>query len=287
MILLNFEKIDIKRFPNGEVLIDSEQLKRYRDKSCIVSLKFESNDDITNLIFIKKHLDEINAKVQLELPYLPYSRMDRTNDIRVFTLKYLCQIINDLNFDKVSILEPHSDVSMALLNKVDVKELYSSIDLLTDLLIKESTIIPKQDEVFIVFPDAGAEKRYAEKINKITKHSDYKKINLITANKERDFSTGRIKKLTLNGDNNINGLDAIIVDDLCSKGGTFMLTAEKLKEIGARNIYLVVTHCEDTIFEGSILNTDLISKVYTTNTILSKKHEKIHTIDLFGGNLNE
>ena len=68
---------------------------------------------------------------------------------------------------------------------------------------------------------------------------------------------------------------AIIVDDLCSKGGTFILTASKLREMGATEIYLVVTHCEDTIFSGDILKTDLIKKVYTTNSILSKEHEKI------------
>ncbi|MBL4931955.1 hypothetical protein JK634_09070 [Clostridium sp. YIM B02565] len=42
---------------------------------------------------------------------------------------------------------------------------------------------------------------------------------------------------------------AIILVDLCSKGGTFMLTEEKLKEMGAKEIYLAVTHCENTIFE--------------------------------------
>ena len=53
------------------------------------------------------------------------------------------------------------------------------------------------------------------------------------------------------------------------------MTAEKLKEIGAKDIYLVVTHCEDTIFDGDILKTDLIKKVYTTDSILSKNCEKI------------
>ncbi|NRT27906.1 phosphoribosylpyrophosphate synthetase [Clostridium beijerinckii] len=45
--------------------------------------------------------------------------------------------------------------------------------------------------------------------------------------------------------------------------------------MGATEIYLVVTHCEDTIFDGEILKTDLITKVFTTNSILSKEHEKI------------
>lgn len=70
------------------------------------------------------------------------------------------------------------------------------------------------------------------------------------------------------------------MDDLCSKGGTFMLTASKLKEIGATEIYLVVTHCENTVFQGELLTSDLITGIYTTNSILSKDHEKIKVYEI-------
>lgn len=55
-----------------------------------------------------------------------------------------------------------------------------------------------------------------------------------------------------------------------------MLTGSRLRDMGASEIYLVVTHCEDTIFKGDILKTDLIKKVYTTDSILSREHEKIN-----------
>ena len=54
-----------------------------------------------------------------------------------------------------------------------------------------------------------------------------------------------------------------------------MLTGSRLRDMGASEIYLVVTHCEDTIFKGDILKTDLIKKVYTTDSILNKEHKKI------------
>ncbi len=50
--------------------------------------------------------------------------------------------------------------------------------------------------------------------------------------------------------------------------------------MGADEIYLVVTHCEDTIFDGDILKSDLITKVFTTNSILSKTHEKIEVTEI-------
>ncbi|QAA31989.1 ribose-phosphate diphosphokinase [Clostridium manihotivorum] len=259
MIYLNNKKVQIKKFPNGESLINNEGLviNSYDNE---IKLKFESDEDITQLIFLKNHLDELNKKSNLIIPYMPYSRMDRTEGVTVFTLKYLCKLINSLNFDKVTIYEPHSEVSVALLDRVKVINMSQA---LTKELLKE---LNYEENLYLVYPDAGAAKRYEKQI-------DYKKV--LTANKERDFNTGYIKSLKINGEVKEKEFKAIIVDDLCSRGGTFILTAEALKDLGAKEIYLVVTHCEDTIFEGDILKNDLITKVYTTNSILSKGHDKI------------
>jgi len=53
-----------------------------------------------------------------------------------------------------------------------------------------------------------------------------------------------------------------------------------LKELGAKEIYLWVTHCENTILEGELLTSGLIEKVYTTNSIFTKEHEKIEVLSL-------
>lgn len=259
MIYVNNEKLEVNKFPNGEVLINSENLRLNNTNE--IKLKFESDEDITHLIFLKGHLDELKVKCNLLIPYLPYSRMDRTEGIRVFTLKYLCKLINNLDFESVTIYEPHSDVSTALLDRVKVVNMSK---ILTGELLKEKN--SKGDDVYLVYPDAGAAKRYGKEIN-------YEKV--LTANKERDFNTGYIKKLDINGEIDRKNFKAIIVDDLCSKGGTFELTASKLKEMGAIEIYLVVTHCENTIFEGNLLNSDLITGIYTTNSILNRSHKKI------------
>lgn len=257
MIYLNGEKVEITIFPNGESLIKSENLDKYNDINEI-KLIFEDDRDITHLIFLKGYLDERNLKANLVMPYMPYSRMDRTEGVNVFTLKHLCKLINSMNFRSVTIYEPHSDVCVALLDRVKVVNMTKKLTL---KLIKKLN----DDNLYIVYPDAGAAKRYSNQI----KHD-----KVLTANKERDFITGRIKSLEING--TVNGeFNAIIVDDLCSRGGTFIKTAEKLREIGAKDIYLVVTHCENTIFDGDILKTDLIKKVYTTNSILNKIEDKI------------
>ena len=94
--------------------------------------------------------------------------------------------------------------------------------------------------------------------------------------KRRDWETGKIEGLDVAGNvGDIAGKDILIVDDICSRGGTFYFAAKKLKELGANNVYLYVSHCENTILNGEVLNGDLVKRVYTTDSIFTKSHPKI------------
>lgn len=252
MVSVNGTIVKVEKFPNKEVLIKDNQFKYYNVNDVV--FKFENNEDLITLMLVKKHLDEQGGKTKLTISYMPYSRMDRTEGQVVFTLKYISWFINSLNFNKVYILEPHSDVCIALLNKCEAVNM--SADITRELMKKLNF---KEDD-YLFYPDAGAEKRYSKQIQYA---------NILSANKERDFKTGFIKSMTITGDKPNKPFRVIIVDDLCSRGGTFHLAAQKLKEIGATEIYLVTTHCEDTVFEGELLTTDLITEIHTTNSILS------------------
>lgn len=268
MLKLNDKIVKINQFPNGESKIELKDLEVLHKKNNLIKLKYENDSDLIHLMFLKKYLDELNVITELIIMSMPYGRMDRTEGQTIFTLKYISQFINKLNFKEVIILEPHSDVTPALIDKVNALKVSSN---LTIQAMEEIKFSDKKND-YLFFPDAGAKKRYEKQFN-------FK--NVLSANKQRDFKTGRIKKLTIEGEIPKEAFRVIIVDDLCSRGGTFMLSAQKLKELGATDIRLVVTHCEDTIFNGDILKDDLISKVYTTNSILSKTHKKINIKELF------
>jgi ribose-phosphate pyrophosphokinase len=98
--------------------------------------------------------------------------------------------------------------------------------------------------------------------------------------KKRDWSTGKIEGLEISGlAECIENKNILIVDDICSRGGTFYHSAKKLKELGANKIYLYISHCENTILEGEVLTSGLIEKVYTTNSIFTERHEKVEVFD--------
>ena len=113
---------------------------------------------MSTLIYITKHLRDIDCHCTIELfvDYLPNARMDRTHDMReVFTLKYFADEINWLDFDVVLVLDVHSNVGEALINRLSIQ----SPQIYIELVLKD--IYKNKDDVILYFPDAGAAKRYA------------------------------------------------------------------------------------------------------------------------------
>lgn len=271
MIKLNHELIEFKKFPNGEThlngqqLLDSWNLLGDNNK---VEFKYESDADLIQLMLVKRFLDETtNKETVLYISYMPYSRMDRRVGTDVFTLKYVCDFINSLKFDSVYVVESHSDVTLALLDNCYALETGRNLF----ELVSEKIGFDKEKD-YIFYPDAGAQKRY----------SKLGIPNELVGFKKRNTETGKIDSLQVVG--NIEpGRKVVILDDLSSYGGTFIASAEKLKELGAGDIFLAVTHCEDSIFKGKIPGSDLITKVFTTDSIINEsKHEKVEIISSLG-----
>lgn len=252
MILVNNKEIVITKFPNMESLIDFSQINTsIGDKRPMnVTLIFEDNEDLINLMFVKKHLDQIfkNIDKLLVIRYMPYSRMDRQINNFAFTLKYISEFINYLDFNEVYVHEPHSDVTPALLNNCTY--------VLTSVRIVEEAmdeISFNKDNDYILFPDAGAQKKYIDM---------FKGFKTIIGFKHRNLQTGNIESFDVLCDNDLDGAKVLIIDDLCSRGGTFLATANALQDKNAGDIYLAVTHLENNVLTGSLPTSDLIKGVF-------------------------
>jgi ribose-phosphate pyrophosphokinase len=217
---------------------------------------YENDAELFALICVKKHLDRhfTNPNVVLIMPYIPHARMDRVkSDEDVFTLKYFCEVINSLKFDIVWVRDAHSNVSLALLDNV--------IDEGVVHYVREA--INQSGAEALFFPDEGAMKRYADL---------FKDMPYAFGMKKRDWKTGQIQGLDLVNPENIVDKKVLIVDDICSRGGTFYHSAKALHKAGAAEVNLYITHCESTIHEGDLREKDLINQIYTTDSILRKTY---------------
>ena len=263
MIKLNEQIIEQNHFPDGTLLM---KCNAEPGKCGTITWQYESDAELFALYSLKKHLDRIAPgwNVYLYLPYIPNARQDRVKGRGdVFTLKYFTEIINSLKFERVYVLDPHSSVSEALIDNIVV---ISPADFIDKTLNNIGT-----DNLLMFYPDEGAMKRYSSMAEK----------EYAFGIKRRDWATGKIEGLDVAGCvDKIKDSRILIVDDICSRGGTFYHSAKKLKELGAKEIYLYITHCENTILEGELLTSGLIEKVYTTNSIFTKEHEKIEVFKL-------
>ena len=240
MITLNENEVIFGEFPNGEVYLDFSKLSTNSLNRVEWSWE-EDNTEFIQLLILKGYLDKIFSNSELIINYMPYSRMDRQSGTYVFSLKYIAQFINNMNWFSVTIVEPHSDMTLALLDKSVERPwcIFQVPQLIHDLEI---------DSIF--YPDVGAQKRYATRASLPT----------AVGYKTRDFMSGKITNYFIDG---TVGNNILIVDDLCSRGGTFVEAAKKLREQGAKKIYLLVNYVEENIFTGEIFNH--IDTVYCAN----------------------
>ena len=271
MISINDRQVEINKFPDGTLLIKEDPSYDI----ALISWFFENNEELVALVYLANHLRSNGVKrIELYMPYIPNARQDRVKKIEdVFTLKYFAGVINSLGFDKVSVLDPHSSVSEALIEKISVESPKNYIENVIDDITRSGKYANENGimRLMMFYPDEGAMKRYAGMIP----------CPYAFGIKDRDWSTGQIKGLKVSGSVEcIKDSTVLIVDDICSRGGTFYYSALKLKELGAKNIILYVTHCENTILEGEILTCGLIDKIYTTNSLFTKEHEKITVLSL-------
>jgi ribose-phosphate pyrophosphokinase len=272
--LVNPESSDIKykisRFPDGQQSITLDMVNADLPEKITVSItsRFNSFKDLEIIIAANQALQEFSyvENVKLNVPYFLGARSDRK--FEPGTSNYLktviCPIINAQNFSRVTVLDPHSDVLEACLNNYHK---HNNHRLVKDALTKIDNKNGAHDRICLVSPDAGAYK----KIFDVAKEFNIE--NIITANKVRDVKTGKILRTEVPnlgksvGDPNSarDGMNYVIIDDICDGGRTFIELAKAIKESQPSvKIHLIVTHGIFSAGFGKL--AEYFEGIYTTNS---------------------
>lgn len=267
MIKIGSQVINFDKFADGtcKVNLDCSTL----EPDAPIIWLYDNDAEWMQVWFLVQHCrDHEGYRRTLSIPYLPNGRQDRVvNDDDVFTLKYFSQMVNALHFDRVETFDVHSDVAAALVNHIHV---------LSPVPIVQK-VLEEVNNPLLCFPDEGAMARYRGQFP----------IPTIYGIKSRNWKTQKVEELVLCGaTEKAQNRNILIIDDICGKGTTTYHMAKQLKELGANNIYVYVSHCENTVLQPcihgkSLLDYDFITKLYTTNSILRKEHPKIEIIHKF------
>jgi len=193
----------------------------------------------------------------LHLPYLPHARADRVFETgNALPLELFLDSV--LGFTEVMLTDPHSDFIFQKeyhqVIEVSIKPQHQCfIDVVKDI---ESGSV-------LVSPDKGAAKKIYQLKQRLDTHTIATFV--IEADKKRDVPTGRILETILPEDFDYIGKTFYIVDDLFDYGNTFIPIAKKLREQGAKEVNLYVTHM---IGAGGLSKfVGLIDNLYVYQTV--------------------
>ena len=225
--------------------------------------RLNSFNDLGLLCIAVDALRRMNVKnMELFIPYFPAARQDRVMiKGEPLSVKVYADIINGMQFDKVFVFDAHSEVTPALVNNCEVIPNHTFI---------EKVVKAIENEVKLISPDGGA-------LKKIYKVSEFLGgVEVVECSKSRDVKTGRLSGFKVYNDD-LQGADCLIVDDICDGGGTFVGLAEELKNKNAGKLYLAVSH---GIFNKGFAVLDCFEKIFTTNSFKDFEGESVEVIGL-------
>jgi ribose-phosphate pyrophosphokinase len=244
-------------FPGGELQVQIPGLP-YIVGSISVRARLQSAEDVIRLLLACEIIDRahVSGRKRLVIPYFPYARQDRAmHPDEAFSLKPVARLINSLGYDEVVTCDPHSDVTLALIENVRVVsqvDLVSAHEPLRELIRAHSPLI--------IAPDAGAAKKAFAVAQKYG-------LSLLTASKVRDTATGAITRTELHAPAPLANSDVLIVDDICDGGRTFIELTRVLSSHGASRVFLYVTH--GIFSQGLEPFVGLLDGIFTTDSFLS------------------
>jgi ribose-phosphate pyrophosphokinase len=200
-------------------------------------------------------------EIHIVMPYFPGGRQDRVMVAgESLTVKVYADIINALQVSTITILDPHSDVTSALLDNCVVLTNHPFIDLV-------QPHIP--DDTILISPDAGASK----KISALAKRLGISLV--LECGKKRDTITGKLSGFNVPAEN-LKNKPCLIVDDICDGGGTFLGLGEELKKKNSGDLFLAVSH---GIFSKGLNHlSETFKQIFTTDSISSNYSPPIKLI---------
>src|SRR4051794_34683124 len=199
---------EVLRFSEGTLFVRVLQNVRGRSVFVVQSTVFPANDHFMELLFWIDAFKRASAEsVTAVMPYFSYAKGDKKDEPRVSIRARVCaDALEAAGVDRVVTMDLHAPQIQGFF-RAPVDDLYA-VDLLCGALRAR---LPERP--LVVSPDAGFAKKaraYAERLG----------APLAIADKTRAGHDERTEAVSLIGD--VDGRDAILVDDFTVSGGTLI-----------------------------------------------------------------
>ncbi len=245
-------KIEVKRFPDGEIFVKILENIRGHDVFIVQPTSPPGNDNLMELLILMDACRRASAKrIICVLPYYGYARQDRKDQPRVpITAKLVANLLTTAGASRVLTVDLHSQQIQGFFD-IPVDHLYGSPVIVSYLKSLEL------DNLVVVSPDTGGTKMayaYAQLLN----------ADIAIVAKNRTSAT-EVDVISVVGD--VEGCNAVLVDDMTTTAGTLCAASKVLKEKGAKSVRAAVSHCLLNEDGMTRIRESAISHVVTTDSV--------------------
>ena len=243
----------IRKFADGEIYIEINENIRGNSIFIIQSISSPANDNLMELLLCIDALKRSSAKnITAVIPYFGYARQDRKVVPRTsISAKLVSNLITKAGADRVVTVDLHAGQVQGFFD-IPVDNLFC-----TPIFARHVKKNIKSRNIICVAPDVGG----TERARALGKSLD---VGLAIVDKRRP-APGKSQVMNVIG--NVKDKTCIIVDDIIDSGGTIINSAKALKDRGAKEVYVYITH---GVFSGESvkkIQQSAIKKLIITDSI--------------------
>ena len=266
---VNLSDVFVGRFSEGEIRVKINENIRGKDIFVVQPTCPPVNDNLMELLIMIDALKRASAKrITAVIPYFGYARQDRKDQPRVpITAKLVANLLTVAGTDRILAMDLHAGQIQGFFD-IPVDHLFA-IRVFAEYFEKT-----KSKNLVIVSPDVGGIKlarAYAKRLQ----------ASLAIIDKRR-ISPEKTEVMHILGE--VEGMDAIIVDDLIATGSSMIEAVETLKQAKAKSICAAISH---GVLSGPAMERidkckDLDKLIITDSIPLDdhKKHARIEVLSV-------
>ena len=259
-------KSETMQFSEGNLFVRILENVRGRHVYIVQSTAYPANDSFMELLFWIDAFKRSSAQsITVVMPYFSYAKGDKKDEPRVSIRARVCaDAIEVAGADRVVTMDLHAAQIQGFF-RIPVDDLYA-LPVLCEA-VKQKNL----QDLIVVSPDTGFAKQ-------ARKYATYLGAALAIGDKERTAHDEKADILEIIGD--VDGKTALVVDDFTISGGTLIDIAHKLKERGARDVLVAISH--GVFAEGSMekIADSPISTLIVTDSVETQPVSFIDKIEV-------
>jgi len=243
----------IRKFSDGEIYIEINENIRGNAIFIIQSTSLPANDNLMELLLCIDALKRSSAKnITAVIPYFGYARQDRKVVPRTsISAKLVSNLITKAGADRIVTVDLHAGQIQGFFD-IPVDNLFA-----TPIFGRHIKKNLKNKNLVCIAPDVGG----TERARALGKFLD---VGIAIVDKRRP-TPGKSQVMNIVGE--VKNKICIIVDDIIDSGGTIVNAAKALKDRGAKEVHVYVTH---GVLSGQAIEkikNSSIKKLVVTDTI--------------------